>query len=162
MLDDADDAEDVGEETFWQAWRTAGQFDRRRASASTWLVTIARTRALDRLRARHRRAEHTADAAASALLDSLDGRSYPAVHPRLQSTWCSFADERHNCQALPPFRSRYRDVGCRRLSLLALDSESSCRRVPASPGNNSRFHCSAWRASLGSPACRRAALRRIK
>src|SRR4051812_11898211 len=55
MLQDADDAEDVVEETFWQAWRTAGQFDVRRASPMTWLTMIARSRALDRLRAQRRR-----------------------------------------------------------------------------------------------------------
>src|SRR5919107_445544 len=60
MLKDADDAEDVVEETFWQAWRNAGRFDRSRASPSTWLTMIARSRALDRLRAERRRLEHTA------------------------------------------------------------------------------------------------------
>ena len=63
ILKDADDAEDVVEETFWQVWRTAGQFDRARASASAWLSMIARSRALDRLRARRRYLERTAEAA---------------------------------------------------------------------------------------------------
>src|SRR3954466_7360209 len=64
MLKDADDAEDVVEETFWQAWRTAGHFAVRRASPATWLTMIARSRALDRLRAKRRRIERTAIAAA--------------------------------------------------------------------------------------------------
>jgi RNA polymerase sigma-70 factor, ECF subfamily len=79
ILKDADDAEDVVEETFWQAWRNAGEFNRNRAAASTWILMIARTRALDRLRARRRRAERTSQAGASTLLDSLDGNSYPAA-----------------------------------------------------------------------------------
>ena len=62
ILKDLDDAEDVVEETFWQVWRTAGQFDRARASAAAWLSMIARSRALDRLRARRRRLERTAEA----------------------------------------------------------------------------------------------------
>src|SRR4051812_45928888 len=79
ILKDADDAEDVVEETFWQAWRNAGEFDRNRAAGSTWVLMMARTRALDRLRARRRRAERTADAATSTLLESLDGNSYAAA-----------------------------------------------------------------------------------
>jgi RNA polymerase sigma-70 factor, ECF subfamily len=79
ILKDADDAEDVVEETFWQAWRTAGEFNRDRGTASTWILMIARTRALDRLRARRRRAERTSQAGASTLLDSLDGNSYAAT-----------------------------------------------------------------------------------
>jgi len=57
MLADADEAEDVLEETFWQAWRQADRYDATRASTATWLTTIARSRALDRLRARRRRGE---------------------------------------------------------------------------------------------------------
>ena len=62
ILADADEADDVVEETFWQAWRNAGRFDASRGSVQTWLLTIARTRSLDRLRARRRRREQSADA----------------------------------------------------------------------------------------------------
>jgi RNA polymerase sigma-70 factor (ECF subfamily) len=57
ILGDDDEAEEAVEETFWQAWRQAGRYDAGRGAASTWLTTIARTRALDRLRARRRRQE---------------------------------------------------------------------------------------------------------
>jgi RNA polymerase sigma-70 factor, ECF subfamily len=57
LLGQADDAEDAVEETFWQAWREAGRYDASRGAVSTWLSTIARSRALDRQRARQRRAE---------------------------------------------------------------------------------------------------------
>lgn len=75
ILRDTDEAEDVVEETFWQVWRSAAQFDGRRAAGSTWLMMIARSRALDRLRSRRRRADWTASpSTASALLDEAEGR----------------------------------------------------------------------------------------
>jgi RNA polymerase sigma-70 factor (ECF subfamily) len=43
-------AEDVLSDCYFQAWRNAKQFDSARGSALTWLLTMARSRALDRLR----------------------------------------------------------------------------------------------------------------
>jgi RNA polymerase sigma-70 factor, ECF subfamily len=57
MLRQTEDVEDVVEETFWQAWRQASRFDRSRGAVQTWLLTIARSRALDRVRALRRRRE---------------------------------------------------------------------------------------------------------
>lgn len=54
ILGDADDAEEVLEETFWQAWRQAGRYEEGRGGISTWLVMIARSRAVDRTRSRRR------------------------------------------------------------------------------------------------------------
>jgi RNA polymerase sigma-70 factor (ECF subfamily) len=54
MLESPDDVEDVVEEAFWQAWRQAERFEVERGSVQTWLLTITRSRALDRLRARRR------------------------------------------------------------------------------------------------------------
>lgn len=68
ILKDSDEAEDVVEETFWQAWRSAKQYDERRASGLTWLMMIARSRALDRLRSLRRRAEWAAAPATTAVL----------------------------------------------------------------------------------------------
>ena len=47
-------AEEVVQETFIRVWRKAEQFDPRKASASTWLYTIARNQRIDLLRKRHR------------------------------------------------------------------------------------------------------------
>jgi RNA polymerase sigma-70 factor, ECF subfamily len=80
ILKDSDEAEDVVEETFWQAWRNAARYDRTRSAASTWLVMIARSRALDRLRAERRRADWTASPAAmGVLLDEAEEREPDTV-----------------------------------------------------------------------------------
>lgn len=57
LLKDPDEAEDVVEETFWQAWRRCSSYEPSRGAVSTWLFTIGRRRALDRLRAKARRRE---------------------------------------------------------------------------------------------------------
>ena len=59
ILGDDDEAEEAVEETFWQAWRQAERYDVTRGAVATWLTTIARSRALDRLRASRRRQEET-------------------------------------------------------------------------------------------------------
>jgi RNA polymerase sigma-70 factor, ECF subfamily len=61
MLKSADDVEDVVEETFWQVWRQANRFAEGRGSVQTWVLTIARSRALDRLRSTRRRREDSID-----------------------------------------------------------------------------------------------------
>ena len=57
ILRQRDDVDDVVEEVFWQAWRQAGRYDPSRAAVQTWLMTIARSRALDRVRTLKRRRE---------------------------------------------------------------------------------------------------------
>ncbi|MGH7543060.1 MAG: sigma-70 family RNA polymerase sigma factor [Gemmatimonadota bacterium] len=51
MLADRERAEEVAQEVYLQAWRTAGSFDERRGSGWTWLAMMTRSRALDRIRA---------------------------------------------------------------------------------------------------------------
>jgi RNA polymerase sigma-70 factor (ECF subfamily) len=50
ILRDNGEAEEVLQELYITVWRRAGTFDPNRASPITWLVAIARNRAIDRLR----------------------------------------------------------------------------------------------------------------
>lgn len=67
VVADADDAAEVVEEVFWQAWRQARDYQEGRGAVSTWLAMIARSRALDRVRSRRRFRETEAPAAPSVL-----------------------------------------------------------------------------------------------
>jgi RNA polymerase sigma-70 factor (ECF subfamily) len=51
ILNDRSEAEDVLQDVYVTVWRKAGSYDPARASPITWLVAIARNRAIDRLRA---------------------------------------------------------------------------------------------------------------
>ena len=55
IVRDQSAAEEVLQDVFWQVWREAGQYDRQRGSPDAWLLTRARTRAIDRLRSMRRR-----------------------------------------------------------------------------------------------------------
>jgi len=60
------DAEDVLQETFVQMWKKAATYDAQSATVFTWSVMIARHKAIDRLRERHRRYNLSDAAAAEA------------------------------------------------------------------------------------------------
>ena len=50
ILNNREEAEDVLQEVFLQVWRRAADFDPNRGRPFTWLVTLARSRGIDRLR----------------------------------------------------------------------------------------------------------------
>jgi RNA polymerase sigma-70 factor, ECF subfamily len=52
MLRDRPAAEDVTQDIFVQVWRQAANYDTSRGSPEAWIMMIARTRVLDRLRSR--------------------------------------------------------------------------------------------------------------
>jgi len=57
ILCDAKEAEDIVQEVFLQVWQSASKFNRALGSAATWVITLGRNRAIDRLRIRNRRVE---------------------------------------------------------------------------------------------------------
>ena len=77
ILNSRAEAEDILQEVFLQVWRRAADFDEQRGRPFTWLVTLARSRAIDRLRmlaSRERLAAAAArdvsDEASDAVLDA--------------------------------------------------------------------------------------------
>ena len=54
-------AEEISVDTFWQLWQHVDRFDGTQGSLQNWLFTIARSRAIDRVRARVARKRTTAE-----------------------------------------------------------------------------------------------------
>ena len=79
ILHDRSEAEDVLQEVYVTVWRKAAAFDAGRASPITWLVAIARNRAIDRLRA-------TSTSRRMEPIDAADavGDPAPLAHERVE------------------------------------------------------------------------------
>jgi len=62
ILSNAEDAQEVLQETFVKAWSSAKMFDAVRGSEAAWLISIARSRGIDKLRSRKIRGDRENDA----------------------------------------------------------------------------------------------------
>jgi RNA polymerase sigma-70 factor (ECF subfamily) len=90
ILNSREEAEDVLQDVFIQVWRRAVDFDEKRGRPFTWLVTLTRSRAIDRLRqlgARQRLAESAgrdrAEETSDALSDTIKGTQKAIVQRAL-------------------------------------------------------------------------------
>ena len=109
ILGSTEDAEEVLQEVFIQAWAQAHRYDSKRASASTWLVLITRSRSIDLLRNRNVR-RRTADNAGKEQYQhhtSPEGMSNVLSDERRQRVVAAMAklpDEQRNVLELAFFR----------------------------------------------------------
>jgi len=60
VLGNVADAEEITMDVYTQVWKNAGGYDGSRGSVTAWLVTLARSRAIDRVRSRTSRARKEA------------------------------------------------------------------------------------------------------
>lgn len=88
LLGDQAEAQDLVQEIFLQVWLTAGSYDPSRGTVFSWLVTLTRNRAIDRIRKRRRRAELLAGAAPELqpAMSAGDGDSATALWVRERAT----------------------------------------------------------------------------
>jgi RNA polymerase sigma-70 factor (ECF subfamily) len=63
MLANPEDAQEVLQEAFVKAWNDASRYDPSRGSELAWLISIARSRGIDRIRSRKVRGDREKDAA---------------------------------------------------------------------------------------------------
>lgn len=84
ILGDGAAAEEVTMDVFVQAWRQAGRFDATRGQPGTWLLTIARSRAVDRLRSEKRstRLEDALESAGELVCPAADPEAGVALSQR--------------------------------------------------------------------------------
>ena len=77
IVRNASDAEELLEDVFWQLWQKPDRFDANRGSLQAFLVMVARSRSIDRLRSR---ASRRGDSTSESSIDDLN-RSDPRGGP---------------------------------------------------------------------------------
>lgn len=84
MLADREAADELVLDVFWEIWRKAGRYDSARGCPKTYLVTLTRSRAIDRRR--RKTSASGRDASVSANVVRIDVSSEPGVMARTTST----------------------------------------------------------------------------
>jgi RNA polymerase sigma-70 factor, ECF subfamily len=83
VVRDPAQSEEVTQEVLLEVWRTASRFDARRGSASTWLMTVAHRRAVDRVRSATAAAERELRATSTFGKDA--GTGYDVVAEEVEA-----------------------------------------------------------------------------
>lgn len=106
ILNSREEAEDVLQDVFIQVWRRAKDFDEKRGRPFTWLVTLARSRAIDRIRqlgARQRLVTGAAQEQTEVVSDALSDTLRTAKQETVQRALSELPDEQRNTLMLAYF-----------------------------------------------------------
>lgn len=83
MLRSKSDAEELTQDVFHAAWTNADRYDASRGRPEAWLVTMTRSRAIDRLRNRNKRQSFPLEELAPGQEPAAEERNAPASDARL-------------------------------------------------------------------------------
>ena len=106
ILNSREEAEDILQDVFIQVWRRAKDFDETRGRPFTWLVTLARSRAIDRLRmlgARQRLVTGAAQEQTEVVSDALSDTLRTAQRETIQRALAKLPDEQRSALMLAYF-----------------------------------------------------------
>jgi RNA polymerase sigma-70 factor (ECF subfamily) len=92
IVGNREDAEDVLTDVFWQVWQQSPRYDAARGKPIAWVLTIARTRAIDCIRSKNRQQSKTEELDAST-----NPPAAPAPSPSEPDAFV-LADTRHAVQ----------------------------------------------------------------
>lgn len=104
IMNDNGAAEDVVQDAFLSAWRSARSYDPSKGGVRSWLLTIVRNRAIDRLRSATRTQETSLDAIErAAAADATDMVSRDAEHQEVQRGFSTLPEPQRRTIALAYF-----------------------------------------------------------
>jgi len=86
LLKDAGEAEDVMTDVFFEVWAKADRFDSSRGNPLTYLVTLSRSRAIDRQRSRASRPKVTSDFTDAASQTDPVPNPFESIHLKERQT----------------------------------------------------------------------------
>ncbi len=81
-----EEAEEVVSDVYLQVWEQADRYRKEKGTIMTWMLTICRSRALDRLRKRQQSSQEISDTECSDLTDLVAGPEYLLENTQQQSS----------------------------------------------------------------------------